>query len=62
MLEAWPEKQGKIHTNACYLIQCDLKEIPVAILEIAGREQPLVLSRIQQQLEEGLRGDPINFE
>ena len=61
VLEEWEAAGGKIHTSLTYLAQVDLKNLPAAVVEIANKEQPLVVQRISEALEKGVRGAPYQF-
>ena len=39
---------GKTHTNVTYLTAVDLKNLPQAVEEMAGREQPYIVRRLAE--------------
>lgn len=43
ILEPWALAGGKMGTNVTYVTMADLKSLPDAVQEIAGREQPLIV-------------------
>jgi hypothetical protein len=50
VLDPWELQHGIQGCSATYIAQVDLKELPAAILELAGKEQPLAIKRLEEYL------------
>ena len=50
VLRPWELRGGVAGTSVTYIAHVDLKELPLQILELAGREQPLCINRLEAYL------------